>query len=258
MKLKPILVFDFDGVIVDGLVEYWNSSREACLQLINKTQTVTDLLPIEIPYEFRALRPWVKNGWEMVLLAAEILRADSLLRTNPNDFANNYKESRDEALNRWGWNPKQLQNGLDNVRKQAILTNKEKWLTSHIAFSGVAERINQLANEETDFAVLTTKSKAFTSELLTYLNLYPELLYGHESGQKPNLLLEISKDRSIRGFIEDRRITLETVINTPGLSSIPCYLATWGYLKPQDLYDLPSGINLLRPENLMSPLANWP
>ncbi len=258
MTRNPILVFDFDGVIVDGLIEYWNSSREACLQIIDKTQVVKESLPLEIPYTFRKLRPWVKNGWEMVLLVAEHLREDSLLMANPSHFAKNYKDNCHDALNIWGWEPKQLQTALDNVRQQAISTNKEKWLASHIAFSGVAERINQLENEGTDFAVLTTKSASFTSELLNHFNLYPKLLYGHESGKKPNLLLQIAKERLIRGFIEDRRATLETVINTPGLSSIPCYLATWGYLKPQDFHHLPKKINLLRPENLMSPLANWP
>ena len=258
MKFKPILVFDFDGVIVDGLVEYWRSSREACLEIIKNTQITNDTLPLEIPDEFRKLRPWVKHGWEMVLIAAEILRADSLLKSNPNDFAKNYKKNRDQALNIWGWNPKQLQTALDNVRKQAISSNRQKWLASHIAFSGITERIHQLENEGTDFGVLTTKSEVFTSELLTHLNLCPQVLYGYESGKKPNLLLQIAKERPIRGFIEDRRTTLETIINTPGLFSVPCYLATWGYLKPEDCENLPSKIRLLRPENLMSPLANWP
>ena len=54
------------------------------------------------------------------------------------------------------------------------------------------------------------------------------------------------------------RATLEAVLNTPGLQELPCYLASWGYLKPNDTKDLPSKINLLTPENLMSPLANWP
>ena len=33
MPKKSILVFDFDGVIVDGLDEYWNSAREAFLEI---------------------------------------------------------------------------------------------------------------------------------------------------------------------------------------------------------------------------------
>ncbi len=258
MTLKPLLVFDFDGVIIDGLEEYWNSARQACLQIIGQQISLKTSLPLNTPDAFRKLRPWVKEGWEMVLLAAEMLRAESPLMKNPIHFADKYIENCQEALNIWNWNPKQLQDSLDNVRQKAINTNKKQWLASHTAFSGVIERINQLKKEQIDFAVLTTKSASFTSELLIHLKLQPVLLYGHESGKKPNLLLQIAKNHSIIGFIEDRRKTLETVRNTPGLGSIPCYLANWGYLKPTDGQHLPKGIHLLKQSDFMSPLANWP
>jgi len=195
----------------------------------------------------------------MVLLAAEILRKDSfLVKNGSKPFANQYQQNCYDALKIWEWSPSQLQIAIDDVRKQAIITDKSKWLAQHRAFSGVVERINQLASEKIEFAVLTTKGTQFTSELLNHLNLHPKLLYGHESGKKTDLLLEIKKTNYIKGFIEDRRATLETVINTPGLNSTPCYLATWGYLKTEDSHELPQGIQLLRPEILMSPLANWP
>ncbi len=258
MKPNPILVFDFDGVIVDGILEYWNSARKACLELVETRKDLNDL-PLEVPIEFKQLRPWVKNGWEMVLLAAEMRRKNSPLVLNgPIDFAAEYAQNCHKALKAWDWNPKQLQITLDKVRNDAIKINKEKWLASHVAFPGVQQRISQLANEKIDFAVLTTKSARFTSELLSHFNLYPKLLYGHESGKKPNLLLKISQTWSIQGFIEDRRATLETVLQTSEISSIPCYLASWGYLKPNDVKNLPSKIHLLKPETLMSPLASWP
>ncbi len=258
MSLQPILVFDFDGVIVDGLTEYWESSREACLHLFGQQQAIKRKLPLQVPHYFRLVRPWVKNGWEMVLLAAELLKEDSNLITSPISFTEGYKENCQLALQEWGMSSTQLQIALDEVRRNAIKANKQRWLASHSVFSGIVQKINQLSKEQIDFAVLTTKSEAFTSELLTHFNLYPKVLYGHESGPKPKLLLELSNNLPIRGFIEDRRATLETVINTPGLSSISCYLATWGYLKPNDTERLPNGIHLLRPEHLMSPLANWP
>ncbi|KGG10745.1 HAD hydrolase [Prochlorococcus sp. SS52] len=252
------MVFDFDGVIVDGLLEYWDSSRKAFLKIQGALDT-DDQLPLEMPHEFRQLRPWVKNGWEMVLLTAELIRKDSPLSMHGAfHFANEYHKNCHTALKTWGWEPKQLQNALDNIRKETIKTDKKKWLASHKLFPNIAERIHQLENESVDFGVLTTKSAEFTSELLNHFNLHPNFLYGHESGQKTTVLLQISKDHSVRGFIEDRRATLETVLNTPGISSIPCYLADWGYLKPDDRKDLPSDIHLLKPEKLMSPLANWP
>ena len=120
------------------------------------------------------------------------------------------------------------------------------------------KRIQQLNNEKIEWAVLTTKSTEFTSQLLSYYKLSPTLLYGYERGSKPEVLLQISKDYSIQGFIEDRRATLETVLNTPSISWIPCYLANWGYLKDNDAQDLPIGIQLLKPEVFVSPRADWP
>ncbi|MEA5411583.1 HAD family hydrolase, partial [Synechococcus sp. BA-120 BA3] len=34
MPERPLLVFDFDGVLVDGMVEYWWSARRAALALL--------------------------------------------------------------------------------------------------------------------------------------------------------------------------------------------------------------------------------
>ncbi len=257
MKQNQILVFDFDGVIVDGMLEYWDSARQACLELTEKKEGLKPL-SVKVPTVFKQLRPWVKDGWEMVLLAAELMRGDSSLLTNGYiQFANEYKQNCNAALQAWHWTPQELQIALDNVRKKAITNNRSQWLALHVAFPGVQQRIRKLTDEKIDFAVLTTKSAEFTAELLSQLNLHPKLLYGHEAGKKPDLLLKISEDHIIKGFIEDRRTTLETVLKTPGLTSTPCYLASWGYLKPNDTFNLPSKIQLLQPEKLMSTLANW-
>jgi len=257
VTVKPLLIFDFDGVIIDGLTEYWTSAQRAYLKILGKECNSNELI-LNVPKVFRTLRPWVKDGWEMVLLAAEIHKGKSTLNiSGATAFSNNYSKSCAQALKAWGWAPEQLQEVLDQVRREVIRSNRDGWLASHKAFPFVVERIKQLESEGIEFGVLTTKSAEFTTELLDYLKLQPQLLYGHESGKKPDILLEISNKRPITGFIEDRRTTLETVLKTPALSSIPCYLASWGYLKPQDDKRLPSGMYLLEPKKIMAPLANW-
>ena len=257
MPVNPILIFDFDGVIVDGLIEYWNSSREAFLNILRPNDQ-SNYLAKDVPQSFRYLRPWVKNGWEMVLIAGEIFNPTSYLNSEGiKQFTNNYKNNCDKALKYWGWDSGHLQKSLDEVRQKSIDTDLEKWLSSHKAFPQIVQRLNTLKDESIDFGVLTTKNAFFTVKILDHLNLYPSFIYGYESGSKPEVLREISKKRTIKGFVEDRRATLETVLNIPELHSIPCYLASWGYLKPDDVIDLPSGIKLLETKNLTSPLANW-
>ena len=99
--------------------------------------------------------------------------------------------------------------------------------------------------------------RTLRKKLLNCFNLQPKLVFGHESGSKIDVLTQLLNTRIIRGFIEDRRSTLEKVLEDPKLKSIPCYLASWGYLKPQDRKNLPSGIQLLDLETFREPISNW-
>lgn len=245
-------------MIVNGISEYWWSSRKTCLKLLGPNANYSSL-PKAIPEAFIKLRPWVHQGWEMVLIAAELIHPRSPLVSSGQKLSSNqYKLLCNNALKSRNWTPKQLQISLEIVRREAIAIDKRNWFAKHQAFPGVVQRINQLSDEGFEFAVLTTKGAEFTAELLNYFKLKPQLLYGRESGSKKNVLLELSKIRLLKGFIEDRRSTLETIINTPGLSSLPCYLASWGYLKDQDKKDLPCNIHLLNTKTFMTPLASWP
>ncbi|WP_320666858.1 HAD hydrolase-like protein [Prochlorococcus sp. MIT 1307] len=258
MTSRPLLIFDFDGVIADGIAEYWWSSRRACFELLDyKSDSTT--LPEDVPQIFRQIRPWVHQGWEMVLLASELIRPESaLVLSGAKAFANNYQLNCKEALNARNWEPGVLQNALESVRRQAIKSNRTQWLGSYKAFPGVVQRLHQLNTEGYEFAVLTTKGSEFTAELLDHFHITPSLIYGHESGSKQDVLLQLAKTHCLKGFIEDRRKTLETMINTPELNSLTFYLASWGYLKDEDTKDLPHNIHLLDKQTFMTPLASWP
>ncbi len=259
MIKKPLLVLDFDGVIVDGIEEYWSSSRQTCLNILSPQEKEVIFLPSEIPTTFKAMRPWVHHGWEMVILAAECSHKNSQINLKGiQTFSRNYSKECSLALNKWGWTSSQLQEALNQTRREAISHNFNQWLNYHRPFSSVIQRLQILEKEEIEFAILTTKSIEFTKKLLNCFNLQPKLIFGHESGSKIDVLNQLLHQRIIRGFIEDRRSTLEKVLEDPKLKSIPCYLASWGYLKPQDRKNLPSGIQLLDLETLREPISNWP
>ncbi len=237
--------------------EYWWSARQTCIELLGHQFNATSL-PKSAPQYFRRLRPWVNHGWEMVLLAAESIRPDSqLVSEGTQAFTTNYSLMCQQALNAWGWQSRQLQESLENVRRRALAVDAKRWLALHKPFPDVINRLRCLDAEGIDLAVLTTKGAEFTESLLKSIHLKPNMIYGHESGSKTEVLLQLVMDRSIQGFLEDRRATLETVLATPGLTALPCYLASWGYLKPKDQYKLPKGIRLLNSETLATPLASW-
>ena len=258
MIAKPLLVLDFDGVIVDGIKEYWSSSRKTCLNIISPQERENIFLPSEIPLTFKAMRPWVHHGWEMVILAAECSNKTSQLNLKGvQDFSKNYSTECSLALTKWGWTPTQLQEALNQTRREAISADFNQWLNYHQPFTSVVKRLQKLEKEGIEFAVLTTKSIEFTQKLLNSFNLKPKLVFGHESGSKIEVLNQLLSQRIIQGFIEDRRSTLEKVLEDTKLKSIPCYLASWGYLKPQDKNNLPSGIKLLNSDTLREPIPKW-
>ena len=255
---KPLLVLDFDGVIVDGIKEYWSSSRQTCLNILSPQEKENIYLPHEIPSTFKAIRPWVHHGWEMVVLAAECSNKTSQLNLKGvQNFSKNYSKECCLALKKRDWTPSQLQEALNKTRREAISNNFNQWLNYHQPFSSAVQRLQRLEKEGIEFAVLTTKSIEFTKKLLNCFNLQPKLVFGHESGSKIDVLHQLLDKRIIRGFIEDRRSTLEKVVQDPKLKSIPCYLASWGYLKPEDRLNLPSGIKLVNLETLREPIPSW-
>lgn len=249
MPSGPLLVFDFDGVLFDGMAEYWWSSRRAASRLDPSL-----VLPEHTPDGFALLRPLIHKGWEMVLVAAELARPG----TDPAAIAADYAGALAGALARSGWQPSQLQAALEAVRCEAIATDRGHWLALHRPYPGVPERLLALAEEGADWAVLTTKGADFASALLAARQLMPWRLYGHEQGSKAEVLLQLRALGRPLWFIEDRRPTLETVLATAGLEQVRCFLAAWGYLRPGDRRGLPPGIALLEPDRFEDPLAIWP
>jgi phosphoglycolate phosphatase-like HAD superfamily hydrolase len=251
---SPLLVFDFDGVLVDGMEEYWWAARRACLALAPAL-----VLPEPVPAAFARLRPWIHKGWEMVLLAAELsLGAEAETVAGAVDAAG-YDARLAAALGRWGWSAAELQRALEQVRSVAIAQDRDAWLARHRFFPGVLERLRALADEGAGWSVLTTKGGAFAEELLAAAGLQPLAVYGHEQGSKPEVLLRLRAAGRPLWFLEDRRPTLELVRRSAGLEAVRCYLVAWGYLAPDDRQGLePLGIRWLEPEAFRAPLAEWP
>lgn len=250
----PLLVFDFDGVLVDGMPEYWWAARSAALRL----QPSLDL-PERAPADFARLRPAIHKGWEMVLVAAELGRSGPMAGAGSLIEAPDYSAALEPALRRWGWSSGQLQEALEAVRSDAVSQAPQAWLARHRFYPGVVERLGRLAAEGADWGVLTTKGAAFAAAILAAAGLQPRFLHGHEQGSKPEVLLTLAPLGRPLWFIEDRRPTLETVRATPGLEAVRCFLVAWGYLAPGDRQGLKgTGIRWLTPDRFDAPLAQWP
>lgn len=249
MSAAPLLVFDFDGVLMDGMPEYWWSARRAVLRLDPSLR-----LPEQAPAAFARLRPLIHKGWEMVLMARELARPDF----DPAAALAAYDTTLQTALARSGFTPTALQEALEAVRRQALASDPQAWLALHRFYPGVEARLRCLAGEGAAWSVLTTKGGAFAARLLEAACLEPLAVHGHEQGSKPEVLLRLRSEGRPLWFVEDRRPTLEQVRATPGLEAVRCFLALWGYLAPGDGEGLePLGILPLDVARFSAPLAQW-
>ena len=249
MSSAPLLVFDFDGVLMDGMPEYWWSARRAAQQLDPSL-----VLPEQAPSAFSALRPRIHKGWEMVLVAAALAQTDFSLEA----WLADYDAALTAGLAWWGQEPAGLQDSLEAVRREGLRDDAAGWLALHRFYPGVKQRLRELNSEGVPWLVLTTKGGAFASRLLEAAGLEPQAVYGHEQGSKPEVLLKLLDQGHPLWFLEDRRPTLERVRATPGLDSVRCFLALWGYLGPGDAEGLEAlGIQPLDATHFRGPLANW-
>ena len=107
-----------------------------------------------------------------------------------------------------------------------------------------------LKKREIKTGIITTKGKIFAEKILKQLNIFPELIFGYESGTKIKIAEKLTQTYEILGFIEDRKKTLIDIKQNSETSHIPCFLADWGYLTRSDRNTLSNEIKLLKLENL--------
>ena len=257
MHSKKLFLFDFDGVIVDGMREYWHSSLLAFEKFLNTPDILIDQnLYKQVSSTFKEMRPWVKYGWEMLIIVHEIIKIESPLNNhNKIDFQNKYHQNCQKILLDNSWAAEDLQKYLNEARQYQIDQNFDNWIKLHSPFYEVINFMEKIKKEKIETGIITTKGRIFAAKILERLNILPELIFGYESGTKVEIASRLSKEYEIIGFLEDRKKTLIDLKQNTLTKNIPCFLADWGYLKNIDRINLPYEIKLLKLESLEELLA---
>ena len=237
--------------------EYWHSSLLACERYLNSPNiTIDQKLYQGVPNSFKEIRPWVKYGWEMILIVHEIIKTENPLKSdNKNDFINNYHQNCQRILNENSWKAEDIQKMLDKSRKYQIDKDFKSWVNLHKPFFEIINFMKELSKREIKTGFITTKGKIFAEKILKQLNIFPEFIFGYESGTKIKIAEKLTKTYEILGFIEDRKKTLIDIKHNSKTSHIPCFLADWGYLKDSDRDNLSNNIKLLNLNDLEHLLA---
>jgi phosphoglycolate phosphatase-like HAD superfamily hydrolase len=154
MNQSPrILALDFDGVLCDGMIEYFQISKRTYETLW------PEIIPEDFFPRFSQLRPVIETGWEMPLL----LR--SLVLGIPDEEAlNNWPSIAQNLLEREKIAKKVLSNALDGLRDQWIESDLESWLALHQFYQPAIDRLASLLDSDFLVYIITTKESRFVKQ----------------------------------------------------------------------------------------------
>ncbi|MGH8066670.1 MAG: HAD family hydrolase [Candidatus Entotheonellia bacterium] len=261
MSLPNILALDFDGVLCDGMREYFEASRRTCMK-IWPTDTVPgeDLFPA-----FRALRPVIMTGWEMPLL----LRAIAEGRPEA-AILQSWERVRDELVNVGPLHGPALVSALthtlDEVRRAWIATDPRDWLERNVPY-GALDEVHRLVAEPERTVLVTTKEGEFARLILDHWGVHLADIQGKEAGTHKceNLRALIADYTAVHGwrphlwFVEDRLETLQHVTTHADLADVGLFLAAWGYNTPETRASVQGDgrIRLLALDQFRCGLTTW-
>ncbi len=219
------LALDFDGVICDGLREYFQASCRAARKIwpdLNLDASSS------IETRFQALRPVITHGWEMPLLI-RALAEDGFGA----DLEQDWPQVRQAILDRENLEATYLGSTLDQVRDEWIARDWQGWMGLHQFYPGIVSQLQAWADQNLPWVIITTKETRFVEYLLSeaQVSLPPLGIYGKDSPlSKVDVLLRLhSEVASPIWFVEDRWDALVAVQAEPQLAKVELFLAAWGY-----------------------------
>lgn len=257
MSVTPrVLALDFDGVICDGLKEYFLTAWKAYAQIWQAEATPDN----QFASVFYRLRPVVETGWEMPVLIRAIVTGIKEER-----IFQDWSTIATQIVSENHLKPLEISAIVDTIRDQQIATDLESWLAEHEFYPGVIDRLRSILTSSTDFLIISTKEGRFIKQLLQKqgIKLSDEQVYGKESKRpKPQILGELKQaygETASIWFVEDRMKTLQAVEKQKTLADVELFLADWGYnTESERLQGKTSDrIHLLSLSQFTQDFSNW-
>ena len=229
-QTPTILALDFDGVLCNGLIEYFQTAWRAYCKIRSRS----NLTPPEgLAESFYRLRPVIETGWEMPVLIEAQLQGISEA-----EILQNWSEIAQTLVERYDLDKATVAATLDGTRDEWIAADLPGWLSLHQFYPGVVERLRGVIDSDVLPVIITTKEGRFVRSLLAGegIELPPQQLFGKETKKPKYQILRELRDRyttsestPVIWFIEDRLKTLQLVSQQPDLNEIELFLADWGY-----------------------------
>jgi phosphoglycolate phosphatase-like HAD superfamily hydrolase len=256
MADPDILALDFDGVVCDGLREYFQTAWRAYGEVL---EPGAGAAPEDLADRFYPLRPVVETGWEMPLVLYALrsgVADDEILAHWPDLIPPLLAQAGVEATT--------LGQAVDRVRDRWIQADLADWLSYQRFYPGVLDRLRQATADGVELVIISTKEGRFIQQLLAQagLDLAENRILGKEVKQpKYETLRQIqaAHPAATLWFVEDRVNALQGVQKQPDLGAVELFLADWGYNTAGDraLAAPGSGIHGLTLAQLCGPFSGW-
>ncbi|MGB8698809.1 MAG: HAD family hydrolase, partial [Thermosynechococcaceae cyanobacterium] len=141
------LALDFDGVLCDGLKEYFQTALNAygCFW----SHPEAEVLP-RWESTFGRLRPVVETGWEMPLVLRALDRGWSEAA-----ILSDWPQIRETILSQESITASQLGAQVDGLRDQWIATDLSSWLALHRFYPGVSGQLHRWVKQQFPIFIVT-------------------------------------------------------------------------------------------------------
>ena len=251
-----LIAFDFDGVICDGLIEYFQTAWLAYCELFKPSDQTP---PEGLAEKFYPLRPVVETGWEMPVLVRALVKGASA-----EQILEQWPEMALPYLAAAGLSKAQSVQALDGVRDRAIETDLQGWLALHRFYPGILDKLRALLKSNLPLYIVSTKEGRFIEALLLQSGVdFPsDRIIGKEV-KRPKYetlrLLKQTHNTENIWFVEDRLPALSGVAKQPDLAAMTLFLADWGYNLAPDraIAQRDPRIHLLSLEKIVQEFDCW-
>jgi phosphoglycolate phosphatase-like HAD superfamily hydrolase len=234
-KAAPdILALDFDGVLCDGLIEYFQTAWKAYCRIWPSDATA----PTGLAERFCRLRPVVETGWEMPVVLRSLL-----VGVSDDDILQNWRAIAQQQIDTDAVTPQELSAAVDEIRDEWIAQDLNDWLAQQRFYPGVIDALQRWLANSSQVVIVTTKEGRFVKELLRQQQIdMPDInIFGKEVNQpKHETLRQLMFSRKTTSqpptlwLVEDRLKTLQGIKQQSDLKLVRLYLADWGYNTESD------------------------
>ncbi len=257
-NIPKILALDFDGVVCDGLIEYFETAWRTYCQIWSPPSRTP---PEDLAPRFYKLRPVIETGWEMPVLIRALL-----IGISEAHIWQAWGAIAQQLLQQADLTAVDIGRKLDKVRDEWIVHDLDSWLSLHRFYPGVVEKLRAIVASSVKPIIITTKEGRFVSQLLQQqgVQLGEESIIGKEC-KRPKYqiireLIAVTSETPLSlWFVEDRLKTLQLVQQQADLEAVRLYLADWGYNTAieREIAERNPRIQLLSLSQFVQDLSAW-